>query len=112
MLAVEALGDHSYGNNVRNLIINACGRYESMHGGIYVYLHRLEELGYLQAWIGELAPRKFYSLTPRGHMELTRTLDELKDLANTGKAVLRTKGKRCYKKSRPSLSLVSEPLSA
>jgi DNA-binding PadR family transcriptional regulator len=109
LLAVDILGKHdeSYGNHVRDLIINTTGRHQSMYGGIYVHLHRLEELGYLQAWIGEKAPRKFYTVTALGLSELTITLNELGKLVETSRIILRKRGTQCNSSSRSRLSLVA-----
>lgn len=95
MIAVDILGDNSYGNHVAGLIINTTHRHQTFRRGIYVTLHRLVEIGYLDMWINtEEHPfgkklrqnRPFYSLTKAGLAEVNRTMNELEDLVKLWEA--------------------------
>ena len=55
LLAVRALGDHTYAVPVQQYVEEATGRAVSM-GAIYAALNRLEDKGFVQSSMGDGVP--------------------------------------------------------
>jgi len=71
LLAVRALGDHTYAVPVQQFVEESTGRNVSI-GAIYAALTRLEEKGFVRSMVGEPTARRggkskrLYDVTPLG----------------------------------------------
>lgn len=80
LLAVGSLGDQAYGVAVKDLLEETGGKTPSI-GALHSALHRLEDKGMLDSWIGGATSerggrrKKYYSLTPIGKKALQEAHD-------------------------------------
>ena len=71
LLAVRALGDHTYAVPVQQFVANATARKISI-GAIYAALERLEQKGFVQSRMGPATarrggkPKRLFEVTPLG----------------------------------------------
>lgn len=83
LLAVRALGDHTYAVPVQHYVEEATGRPVSM-GAIYAALARLEEKGFVRSSMGEATARRggkakrLFQVTPVG-LKTARELHRVRE---------------------------------
>ena len=83
LLAVKALGDHTYAVPVQRYVEDATGRPVSM-GAIYAALSRLEDKGFVQSSMGEATaqrggkPKRLFRATPAG-LKIARELHRVRE---------------------------------
>jgi PadR family transcriptional regulator PadR len=83
LLAVRALGDHTYAVPVQQFVEDATGRRVSM-GAIYAALARLEDKGFVQSAMGEATaqrggkPKRLFHVTPLG-LKTARELHRVRE---------------------------------
>lgn len=83
LLAVRALGDHTYAVPVQQYVEEATGRGVSM-GAIYAALGRLEDKGFVQSSMGEATaqrggkPKRLFRVTPLG-LKTARELHRVRE---------------------------------
>ena len=83
LLAVRALGDHTYAVPVQQYVEEATGRGVSM-GAIYAALSRLEDKGFVQSSMGEATaqrggkPKRLFRVTPLG-LKTARELHRVRE---------------------------------
>ncbi|MBI5001119.1 MAG: PadR family transcriptional regulator [Euryarchaeota archaeon] len=93
-LCMLALLRHApkYGFQILKELSNLTKGYlELKEGTLYPALHRLEKRGLLKSeWVieGDSAPRKYYSITPKGRAALDEGLDEWKWMVDGCEALL------------------------
>jgi DNA-binding PadR family transcriptional regulator len=83
LLAVRAIGDHTYAVPVQRYVEEATGRPVSM-GAVYAALARLEDKGFVQSWMGESTamrggkPKRLFRVTPIG-LKTARELHRVRE---------------------------------
>jgi PadR family transcriptional regulator, regulatory protein PadR len=83
LLAVRALGDHTYAVPVQRYVEEATARPVSM-GAIYAALDRLEDKGFVQSSMGEATarrggkPKRLFRVTPIG-VQTARELHRVRE---------------------------------
>ena len=83
LLAVRALGDHTYAVPVQRYVEDTTGRAVSM-GAIYAALARLEEKGFVHSSMGEATaqrggkPKRLFRVTPVG-LKTARDLHRVRE---------------------------------
>ena len=83
LLAVRALGDHTYAVPVQQYVEDTTGRATSM-GAIYAALSRLEDKGFVQSSMGEATPqrggksKRMFRVTPPG-LKTARELHRVRE---------------------------------
>jgi DNA-binding PadR family transcriptional regulator len=83
LLAVRALGDHTYAVPVQRYVEEATARPVSM-GAIYAALARLEDKGFVQSSMGEATarrggkPKRLFRVTPNG-LKTARELHRVRE---------------------------------
>jgi DNA-binding PadR family transcriptional regulator len=83
LLAVRALGDHTYAVPVQRFVEDATGRPVSM-GAVYAALSRLEEKGFVKSAMGDATSRRggkskrLFEVTPLG-FRVARDLHRMRE---------------------------------
>jgi DNA-binding PadR family transcriptional regulator len=87
LLALVRLGGEGHGAGIATVIEEHAGRVVAP-GALYTVLERLQDKGYVEAWIGEGTParggrrRKVYRLLPEGARAVRGWYDSIRDLGD------------------------------